>query len=54
MEQGTRNPEQGLKRRTAFRQWLGLLPWDLIYALVVIVLVIAMTLFASLIGLLLD
>lgn len=46
-------PERtGLKHRTRFREWLALLPWDLIYALGTVVLVVLLTLLVSLIGLL--
>jgi len=40
------------KHRMCFREWQTILPWDLIYALGVVVLIIFLTLIVALIGLL--
>jgi len=45
------NPERiGPKRRTTFREWLALLPWDFIYALGAVILIALLTLLAFIIS----
>ena len=39
------------KHRTTFREWLALLPWDLIYALGAVIIIALVTLLVVLIGL---
>ena len=40
------------KRSISFREWLTVLPWDLIYELGAVVLVVLLTLMVAVIGLL--
>jgi hypothetical protein len=47
MEQKTR--ERGVHRRMTLRQWLAVLPWDIIYALGTILVVAILVLAASIV-----